>query len=358
MQNNYVIIMAGGIGSRFWPFSRKTHPKQFHDMLGTGKTLLQQTAERFEGICPPENIYIVTNNDYKSLVKEQLPYLSDDQVLLEPVMRNTAPCIAYASYKIAKQNPDANLIISPADHLILKEDKFRQTLETAIEQATAQEILVTLGIRPSRPDTGYGYIQSMENEKIGPLLKVKTFTEKPSLDLAKEFLESGDFVWNSGIFIWRARTILNNFNKHLPEVGNLFREIEDKFYTDKEEAAILQTYYQCRNISIDYGIMEKAERVYVLPSDFGWSDLGTWKSLFEVSEKNEHGNVIQANAITYDTTNTIIKNSSERLMVVQGLDNYIVTEHDNVLLVCEKEKEQQIKQFLNDAKEQKGEQFS
>jgi len=358
MQNNYVIIMAGGIGSRFWPFSRKSHPKQFHDMLGTGKTLLQQTAERFEGICPPENIYIVTNGDYRELVKEQLPYLTDEQVLLEPVMRNTAPCIAYASYKIAKQNPQANLIISPADHLILQEEKFRKTVSTALAQASEQEILVTLGIKPSRPDTGYGYIQAMENKTLGPLYKVKTFTEKPNLELAKEFLESGDFVWNSGIFIWTAKTIIGNFEQHLPEVGNLFREIEGQYYTDQEEDAIRQTYYQCRNISIDYGIMEKAEAVYVLPSEFGWSDLGTWKSLYEVSEKNADGNVIQANAMTYDTQNTIIKNSSNRLMVVQGLENYIVTEHDNVLLICEKDKEQQIKSFLSDAKEHKGEHFS
>lgn len=349
--------MAGGIGSRFWPFSRKEHPKQFHDMLGTGKTLLQQTAERFQGVCPQENMFIVTNEDYYNLVKEQLPFLTDDQILLEPVMRNTAPCIAYASYKIARKNPNANLVITPADHLILKEEKFKETILTALEQAASQDILVTLGIQPSRPDTGYGYIQVHENEKVGPLNRVKTFTEKPDLELAMEFLESGDFVWNSGIFLWSVRTIVQNFEKHLPEVASLFAETSDKFYSDEEQKAIQETYYQCRNVSIDYGVMEKAEKVYVLRSDFGWSDLGTWKSLFEVSEKNAENNVVQANTITYDTTNTLIKNSSGRLVVVQGLDNFIVAEHDNVLLICHKDQEQRIKSFLSDARE-KGEEFS
>ncbi len=357
MNNNYVIIMAGGIGSRFWPFSRKKHPKQFQDILGIGKTLLQQTAERFKGICPDENIYIVTNEDYYDLVKEQLPFMTDDQVLLEPVMRNTAPCIAYASYKIAKKNPDANLIISPADHLILKEEQFKESINHALKVTAETDVLATLGIQPSRPDTGYGYIQMLEDDKIDELCRVKTFTEKPDLQLAKEFLESGDFVWNSGIFIWGAKTIIDNFNKYQPEIAQLFTDMGDKYYSGEEKEAIKVTYYQCKNISIDYGIMEHAEKVYVLKSDFGWSDLGTWKSLFEVSDKNEDENVLQGNIMAYETKNTLVKMGSDRLALVQGLDNFIVAENDNVLLICHKDEEQRIKQFLSDVKETKGEGF-
>jgi len=357
MNNNYVIIMAGGIGSRFWPFSRKKHPKQFQDILGIGKTLLQQTAERFKGICPDENIYIVTNEDYYDLVKEQLPFMTDDQILLEPVMRNTAPCIAYASYKIAKKNPDANLIISPADHLILKEEQFKENINKALKVTAETDVLATLGIQPSRPDTGYGYIQMLEDDKIDELCRVKTFTEKPTLQLAKEFIESGDFVWNSGIFIWRAKTIIDNFSKYQPEIAQLFTDMGEKYYSEEEKEAIKVTYYQCKNISIDYGIMEHAEKVYVLKSDFGWSDLGTWKSLFEVSEKNEDENVLQGNIMAYETKNTLVKMGSDRLALVQGLDNFIVAENDNVLLICHKDEEQRIKQFLSDVKEKKGEGF-
>ena len=357
MNNNYVIIMAGGIGSRFWPFSRKKHPKQFQDILGIGKTLLQLTAERFQGICPEENIYIVTNEDYYDLVKEQLPFMTDDQILLEPVMRNTAPCIAYASYKIAEKNPDANLIISPADHLILKEEEFKKCVKTVLDVTAESDILATLGIQPSRPDTGYGYIQMLEDDKIGELQRVKTFTEKPDLQLAQEFLDSGDFVWNSGIFIWKAKTINENFAKYQPEIAQLFTDICDKYYTEEGKEAIKVTYYQCKNISIDYGIMENAEKVYVLKSDFGWSDLGTWKSLYEVSDKNENGNVLHGNTMTIDTKDTIVKMGSDRLAVVQGLDNFIVAENDNVLLICHKDQEQKIKQFLSEVKEKKGEQY-
>ncbi|MEM1136467.1 MAG: mannose-1-phosphate guanylyltransferase [Bacteroidota bacterium] len=357
MNNNYVIIMAGGIGSRFWPFSRKKHPKQFQDILGIGKTLLQQTAERFKGVCPDENIYIVTNEDYYDLVKQQLPFMTDDQILLEPVMRNTAPCIAYASYKIAQKNPDANLIISPADHIILKEEDFKESVRKVLTETAKSNILATLGIQPSRPDTGYGYIQVLEDDKIGELQRVKTFTEKPNEQLAKEFLESGDFVWNSGIFIWSAKTIIDNFAKYQPEIAQLFTDVSNSFYSEKEKEAIKLTYYQCKNISIDYGIMENAEKVYVLKSDFGWSDLGTWKSLFEVSEKNTEDNVLQGNIMAYETKNTLIKMGSDRLALVQGLDNYIVAENDNVLLICHKDQEQRIKQFLKEVKANKGEGF-
>lgn len=356
--NNYVIIMAGGIGSRFWPFSRTKYPKQFQDILGTGKTLIQQTAERFKTICPPENIYIVTHQDYFDLVMEQLPFLKPDQILLEPVMRNTAPCIAYAAYKIAVKNPDANLLVAPADHIITKEEEFiriaKKTLEVTSKQ---QDILVTLGIKPSRPDTGYGYIQYIEDQKQEDLLKVKTFTEKPNLEYAKSFLESGDYVWNAGIFIWHSQAILKNFKEHLPDLAEVFSDISAIFYTEKEDEVIKTAYFQCRNISIDYGIMEKAHDVYVLPCDFGWSDLGTWKSLFVISDKDENQNVLHGNIRTYDTNNCIIKTPDDRLVIVHGLEDYIVAEKDNVLMICPKDQEQQIKQFVNDVKEENGNEF-
>jgi mannose-1-phosphate guanylyltransferase len=358
MENNFVIIMAGGIGSRFWPFSRTNHPKQFQDILGTGKTLIQQTAARFADICPPENIYVVTNQIYYDLVKEQLPFMRDEQILLEPVMRNTAPCIAYASYKIAKRNPKANLLIAPADHIILKEEAFVKAAKTALEATAQKDILVTLGITPSRPDTGYGYIQYHDSQSLGELLKVKTFTEKPNLELAESFLESGDFVWNAGIFIWNAKAIIQGFEGFLPDVSEIFSSLAPAYYTDQEPEQVKQAYFQCRNISIDYGIMEKAQNVYVLPCEFGWSDLGTWKSLFEVSPKNADNNVLQGEVLTYDTRDCIVKTPSDRLVVVQGLENYIVAEKDNVLVICQKDQEQRIKEFVADAKARKGGQYS
>ncbi|MDO1444866.1 mannose-1-phosphate guanylyltransferase [Rhodocytophaga aerolata] len=348
-RNNYVVIMAGGVGTRFWPFSRTNFPKQFHDVLGTGKTLLQQTAERFEGVCPSENIYIVTSQEYKELVQQQLPYLSAHQILLEPTRRNTAPCIAYACYKIAVKNPEANIVVAPADHIILKEQEFKDTIRKALAATAEQNILITLGIKPSRPDTGYGYIQYIP-QSTSEIKKVKTFTEKPHLELAKKFIESGEFVWNSGIFIWNAQAIIQNFDQHLHEVAELFEEGKKVFYTDEEESYIKKTYSFCKNISIDYGIMEKSEEVYVLLSDFGWSDLGTWKSLYDVSEKDSSGNVIDGQVMTYNTTNCIIKTPKDRLVVAQGLEGYIVAEFDNVLLICKKDEEQKVKDFVADAK--------
>jgi mannose-1-phosphate guanylyltransferase len=353
MQDNYLIIMAGGIGSRFWPFSRKNFPKQFQDILGMGSSLLQQTVRRFEGICPKENIYIVTHKDYAYLVKEQLPFMKDEQILLEPMMRNTAPCIAYASYKIAQKNPKANLVVSPADHLILQEDDFRKDIFAALELTSKNNVLATLGIKPTRPDTGYGYIQVLQDVQMGGLQKVKTFTEKPKLEQAKLFLESGDFVWNSGIFVWNVQTIMKAFETLLPEVAEPIKEISHFFYTQAEELAIKNAYFQCKNISIDYGIMEKSEEVYVRLSHFSWSDLGTWKSLYEQAKKDKNENVVLGTAITYETKNTIIKTPKDRLIVVQGLENYIIAEYDNVLLICQKDQEQRIKEFVSDVKERK-----
>ncbi len=349
MQNTYVIIMAGGVGTRFWPFSRKSYPKQFHDVLGSGRSLIQQTVDRFEGICPMENIYVVTSAEYKNLVKEHLPELSDDQVLLEPHRRNTAPCIAYACYKIASRNPKANVVVAPADHIILKEDTFKNTIRIALGATRQQEILVTLGIQPTRPDTGYGYIQFIPDKTM--VKKVKTFTEKPHHELAVQFLESGDFVWNAGIFVWNVQALKNAVKKYLPETAELFEEGEKLYYTPEEAGFINKIYSHCGNISIDNGIMEKADNVHVVLSSFGWSDLGTWKSLYEVSEKDEHENVTEGKLIIHDSTDCIIKTPKDKLVVVNGLHGFIVAEYDGVLLICKKDDEQKVKKLVAEAKE-------
>lgn len=355
-KNYYAVIMAGGIGSRFWPFSRTKHPKQFHDVLGTGKSLLQQTAERFFNVCPKENIFIVTNKDYEGLVKEQLPFLSDDQILGEPIGRNTAPCIAYACYKIRSKNEKAVVIVAPSDHVITKEQEFTETILTGLLSASESDILITLGIKPSRPDTGYGYIQYHENSET-KLKKVKTFTEKPALDLAKKFIESGDFVWNAGIFIWNIKAITESFKNYMPEMAETFEEGKKQYWSEKEEGFIAKAYSQCKNISIDYGVMEKAENVFVLLSDFGWSDLGTWKSLYDISPKNEDKNVLTGNIITSETKDCIIKTPNEKLVVVHGLKNFIVAEYDGVLMICKKDDEQKVKDFVAQVKAGKDPKF-
>lgn len=345
--------MAGGIGSRFWPMSRTNFPKQFHDVLGIGRTLLQMTVDRFENICSIENVYIVTNEIYFDLVKEQLPELKDEQILLEPCRKNTAPCIAYASYKIYAKNPEANIIVAPSDHLILKQVEFEHAINLAIKQAEKEELLITLGIKPSRPDTGYGYIQFCEAENsIAPeIKKVKTFTEKPKLDMAKQFLESGDFYWNSGMFIWSAKSIIGAFNNYLPEVASLFDEGLSVYNTPKEAAFIDDIYPQCKSISIDFGIMEKASNVLVLLADLGWSDLGTWGSLYDHVDLDEKKNaVVGEKVLTYDCKDNIIMMPDNKLVVIEGLMDYIVVESDNTLLICKKRNEQKIKQFVHDIK--------
>jgi mannose-1-phosphate guanylyltransferase len=360
MKDNYAVIMAGGIGSRFWPMSKTSYPKQFHDVLGTGRTLIQMTFDRFKDICPDENILIVTNEMYKDLVMEQLPSITENQVLCEPSRRNTAPCIAYACYKINAMNAQANIIVAPSDHLILKEDVFTETINIAIGQAQANKSLVTLGIKPSRPDTGYGYIQFMDEAGTvsSDSKRVKTFTEKPQLELAKEFLNSGDFYWNSGIFIWTLPSILKAFEDYLPEVDKLFKEGTGKYNTPEEEAFIAEIYPICKNISIDYGIMEKAEQVYVVLSDFGWSDLGTWGSLYtHIDHDNEANAIVGNNVMMYDSSNNMVKMPEEKLVVIQGLDDYIVVESNNTLLICKKADEQKIKQFVTDIKTSKSDQF-
>jgi mannose-1-phosphate guanylyltransferase len=348
--------MAGGIGSRFWPMSTSSNPKQFHDVLGIGKTLLQLTVERYLPICDKANILIVTNERYKSLVQEQLPNFNEDQILLEPSRKNTAPCIAYACYKIHSQNKDANIIVAPSDHLILKEIEFQKTIETALKNTAKNNCLMTIGLKPSRPDTGYGYIQFEQGDSN--IRRVKTFTEKPSLDIAQRFLESGDFYWNSGMFIWSSSAIVEAFGKLLPEIGKLFSELNNVYYTDQEETEINKIYPICKNISIDYGIMEKAGNVEVILADLGWSDLGTWGSLYTHIDKDSNKNaIVGKNVLTYDANDNMVLVPDNKLVVIQGLNDYIVVESNDTLLICKKRDEQKIKQFVTDIKSKKGDKF-
>ncbi len=360
-KDHFCVIMAGGIGARFWPMSKSSRPKQFIDILGIGKTLLQMTFDRFAKICPSNQIYIVTNEIYRDQVMEQLPGIEPTQVLCEPARRNTAPCIAYANHVILAKNPNATIVVAPSDHIILKEEIFTKNVLDAMQAASQNDWLLTLGVEPSRPDTGYGYIQFVDEEvlpELPKLKKVKTFTEKPNLEIARSFLESGDFLWNSGIFIWSLKSINQAFDQHLPEVNELFKEGKGKYSTAEEFAFIKHTYSVCRNISIDYGVMEKASNVFVMSVDFGWSDLGTWGSLYDIRKKDDHENAIVGNNImTYDSKGCIVNMPKDKLVVLQGLTDYIVVEDDNALLICRKEDEQQIRQFVNDIKVEKGDRF-
>lgn len=347
MENNFCIIMAGGVGSRFWPFSRNNRPKQFLDFFGTGRSLLQMTFDRFRKVVPAKNILIVTNVIYNDLILEQLPELTQSQILLEPHRRNTAPCIAYAINRIKAVTKNANIIVAPSDHLIMNESGFLDTIKTGINFVEQTNSLLTLGIKPSRPETGYGYIQIDEGETA--LRKVKTFTEKPNAELAKIFFETGEFYWNSGIFLWNLQTIDSAFRTLLPEVYNKFEEGKNVYNTADEQSFIDNMYATCPNISIDYGIMEKADNVYVLCSDFGWTDLGTWGSLYDISPKDNNNNVtLKCKAMYYESNNNIVALPSGKLAVLQGLEDYIVAESDNVLLICRRDDEQRIRQFVND----------
>ena len=351
--------MAGGIGSRFWPLSKTERPKQFLDILGMGRTLLQQTYDRFIQLMPAEQIFIVSNLEYKELIKEQLPDLPEENILLEPLRRNTAPCIDYANFRIHQKNPDANIVVAPSDHLIVKEAEFLQYVQEGLNFVDQNNALLTMGIVPSRPETGYGYIQSFQEkvkdyESTG-LRKVKTFTEKPDLELAKVFMDSGDFYWNAGIFFWSLTSIMEAFDKHLPEIHSLFLEGEGQYGTTSEPQFIEKTYSSCRNVSIDYGVMEKAENVYVLISDFGWSDLGTWGSLYEQLDKDERKNTVTGKYVfMHDSSGNIVNVQDDKLVVLHGLDDYIVVQNDNIILVCRLEEEQKIKQFVNEIKAELG----
>jgi mannose-1-phosphate guanylyltransferase len=354
----YVVIMAGGIGSRFWPLSKTSHPKQFLDILGTGKSLITQTFERFNKLVPAERIFVVTNQMYIDLVKEHLPQLPHGNILGEPSAKNTAPCIAYATYKIRKINPDACCVVAPSDHLILNEQQFLDDITTALEFSASNDALVSLGIKPTRPDTGYGYIQFLEGKNENDVHKVKTFTEKPNLELAQKFVESGEFLWNAGIFIWSIGSIVNSFDKFLPDLSANFESIEAELNTPAETDAIVRVYPLSNSISIDYGVLEKADNVYVIPCDFGWSDLGTWSSLFEVHDKDEHGNAVNAStAELYDTRNCMIDVPKGKLIVINGLKDKIIVDTDKVLLICDKNREQEVKQIVTNIKLKLGEKY-
>jgi len=356
-KNNYCVIMGGGIGSRFWPFSRESRPKQFLDFFGTGRSLLQMTYDRFKRIIPEENILIVTNEAYSDLIKKDLPDLNPSQILYEPIRRNTAPCIAFATYHIQAINPDANIVVAPSDHLILKEDEFISVIQKAFEFVENNNMLLTLGIKPSRPETGYGYIQVSE-EKVNGVSKVKLFTEKPDIELAKVFYESGEFLWNSGIFIWNVNVIMAAFHEYMSEMASIFDQGVGLYNTSEEKKFIDEKFPSCQNISIDYGVMEKASNVCVMAAEFGWSDLGTWGSLHEVSDKDEEANANLINkTLFFDSSENIVALPSDKLAVIHGLNGYIIAESENVLLICKKEDEQRIKQFVADAKLKFGNDF-
>jgi mannose-1-phosphate guanylyltransferase len=343
--------MAGGIGSRFWPLSRNAKPKQFLDILGVGRTFIQQTFDRLTKIIPPENIVVVTSCSYKDLVMEQLPLVPEDNILLEPLRRNTAPCIAYATHKLLAKMSDATVVVAPSDHLILNEPEFIRVIKQAMREAESGKNLVTIGIKPSRPETGYGYIQvseSAETAKSKALCRVKTFTEKPTIEMAKLFVDSGEFFWNSGIFIWTLQTIRTALKTHLPEISKLFEAGSDAYYTAGEEQLILNTYNECKAVSIDYGVMEKAENVYVICADFGWSDLGTWTSLYLQLEKDSDDNVLQSGNVVLDNVkNCLVHTPAEKLVVLQELDSYLVVDTNDVLMVCKRGNENEQKQLIN-----------
>jgi len=357
-QNTYVAIMAGGIGSRFWPLSRVNYPKQFLDILGTGRTLIQQTFDRFVGLVPLENIYVVTANEYLEITREQLPQLPEENILGEPFRKNTAPCIAYISFKLHQLNPEASLIVAPADHLILHEDKFLDVCSEALNFVNHFNALITIGITPTYPNTGYGYIQHDGVEATPSVYKVKTFTEKPNKELAQTFIASGDFLWNSGIFVWQVKRGIYAFQKHMPEMYELFAAEEEKLNTAEEKAVIENIYPQCTNISIDFGVMEKANNVYVIPASFGWSDLGTWNSAWENMEKDYYENAVAGNnVIVFEATKCVVHVPDKKLVVLQGLEDYIVADTKDVLLICQKDKEQEIKNYVAEVKRNKGEKF-
>jgi mannose-1-phosphate guanylyltransferase len=341
--NNYVLIMAGGVGSRFWPKSRNHFPKQFIDILGIGKSLLQLTYGRFEKICPKENIYILSNQQYLGLIQEQLSGIAVNNILLEPSRNNTAPCIAYATYKILKENPDANIVVAPSDHLILKEIEFLNKIEQALDYTANNDALVTLGISPSRPDTGYGYI-NFQKKGIDGVHKVSKFLEKPVLEKAQEYLASGDYLWNAGIFIWSAQSIQTAFKKYVSEIDVLFTKGNESYNTSSEVDFITENYPKSPNISIDYAILEKADNVYTIPADIGWSDLGTWASLHEVAEKDDANNSLSVDHLHLeDTKNCIIHLPQGKAAVIKGLEDFIVVDDGKVLLIYPKENEQEIK---------------
>lgn len=357
-KHQYVAIMAGGIGSRFWPQSRTSYPKQFLDILNTGKTLIQQTYERYASFIPAENIFVVTSIDYAKIVEEQLSNIPINNILTEPSRKNTAPCVAYISFKIFKQDPEACLIVAPSDHIIMDVPTFTRISNNALEFVATHDAMITLGIEPTYPNTGYGYIQYDNTNAAQNIFKVKTFTEKPNLEIAKSFILSGDFLWNAGIFVWKIKTILNALEAYQPEMYELFEIEQTSFNTTLEYKAIERIYPLCTNISIDVAVMEKADNVFVIPSSFGWSDLGTWNSAYENLEKDYLGNAVASkNVIIIDATKCIVSAPAEKLVLIQGLDDCIVVDTKDALMICKKDKEQEIKEYVAEVKRSKGDSY-
>lgn len=343
--------MAGGIGSRFWPMSTEERPKQFIDVLGVGRTLIQMTLDRFRGVCPIENVWIVTNERYADLVHEQLPDVPVDHILQEPCRRNTAPCIAYVSWRIKMTDPKANVVVSPSDHIVTNVDEFRRVITSCLKFAGETDAVVTLGMKPTRPETGYGYIQAdltSNSPRNREIYRVDQFKEKPDLETAKHYISEHNFFWNAGIFVWSVETIVNALRVYAPRINNIFERIQDVMGTPQEQETINKVYPDCDNISIDYAVMENAEEIFVFPADFGWSDLGTWGSLLLQSQRDMYGNgLIGKNIHTFECRNCVVHTTQEKKVILQGLDGYIVAEHDDTLLVCKLSEEQRIKQFQN-----------
>ncbi len=357
-KHHYVAIMAGGIGSRFWPMSRSNYPKQFLDVLNIGKTLIQQTWERYRLLVPEENIYVVTSQEYVDLVKTQLPDIKTENIVSEPSRKNTAPCIAYIAFKLFQKDPQAAMIAAPADNLILEPEEFTVTATKALDFVDHINALVTIGIKPTYPNTGYGYIQHDTTAAAPDIYKVKTFTEKPNQELAKAFIASGDFLWNAGIFTWKVKNLIAAFEKYLPEIYDVFWAERSSFGTPEEEEAIERIYPQCTNISIDFGIMEKADNVYVIPASFTWSDLGTWNSAWENMEKDYWGNAVAGkHVMVVDANNCMVHVPDNKLVLLQGLQDHIVVDTKDVLLICQKEKEQEIKEYVAEVKRNMGDRF-
>lgn len=349
MQSNHLVIMAGGIGSRFWPMSTPERPKQFVDVLGCGRTLLQLTIDRFEGICPKENVWVVTSAAYAEEVHRQLPDVPKENILLEPCRRNTAPCIAYVSWRIKKQNPKANVVVSPSDHIVMNVTEFQRVVSSALDFTSNSDSIVTLGMKPTRPETGYGYIQAnlaSPSARNDELFSVDRFREKPDLETAKKYVSENSFFWNSGLFVWNVSTVVNAFRIYQPAIAAIFESIFDVLGTDAEQAVINEEFPKCPNISVDYAILEKAEDIFVFPASFGWSDLGTWGSLRENSKRDADGNALIGPRIDmYESSNCMVHTVSEKRVVIQGLDGYIVAEENGTLLICKLSEEQRIKQF-------------
>jgi mannose-1-phosphate guanylyltransferase len=359
MKNNqYVAIMAGGIGSRFWPMSRTRYPKQFLDILGMGRTLIQQSYDRYSKVVPPANVYVVTSHEYVDIVKAQLPELPASNILAEPSRKNTAACIAYIAFHLQAKDPDAVMIAAPADHLVTETEQFIETASKALDFVESVNSLVTIGIKPTHPNTGYGYIQHEMMQAAPDVFKVKTFSEKPSEEIAKAFIASGDFLWNAGIFTWKVSTVLTAFESHLSEVYEVFAAEKEHFNTATEREAIERIYPQCTNVSVDFGVMEKASNVFVIPASFGWSDLGTWNSAWDNMEKDYFGNaVVGKNVMVVDANNCMVHAPDKKLVLLQGLRDYIIVDTEDALLICKKDKEQQIKEYVAEVKRNMGEHY-